>query len=96
MHFEWDKAKSLANEKKHGVTFEEAQTVFFGEEAILFDDPDHSEEEERFILLGPSTVLSILVVVHCYREASGAIRIISARHATRRERRAYVDHRSRQ
>jgi len=94
MHFEWDKAKSRANEKKHGVTFDEAQTVFFADEAILFDDPDHSEEEPRFLLLGPSAAPRILVVVHCYREESEVIRIISAREATRREHDVYVARRS--
>jgi len=95
MHFEWDKAKSRANEKKHGITFEEAQTVFFNEEAILFDDPDHSQQEPRFLLLGPSAALRVLVVVHCCREEAEVIRIISAREATRREREAYASHRSR-
>jgi uncharacterized protein len=89
MHFEWDEAKSRANENKHGVTFVEAKSVFFEEGALLFDDPDHSEEEQRFLLLGPSALMRVLVVVHCWMEEDGAIRIISARPATRREREAY-------
>jgi hypothetical protein len=84
MRFEWDEAKNAANQKKHGVAFEEAQTVFFDDDAILYDDPDHSEDEERFLLVGVSVALRVLVVVHCVREDE-AIRIISARRATKRE-----------
>jgi uncharacterized DUF497 family protein len=67
LHFEWDPTKAAANERKHGVTFEEAQSVFADERARLIDDPDHSEDEDRFILLGISSSLRVLVVVHCYR-----------------------------
>lgn len=89
LHFDWDPAKAAANERKHGVTFEEAQSVFADERARLIDDPDHSEDEDRFILLGISSSLRVLVVVHCYRADDNIIRIISARKATREERRFY-------
>ena len=79
MRFEWDEDKARANVQKHGVSFEEARTVFFEEDALLYDDPDHSADEDRFLLVGPSAML----------------RIISARRATRRERRSYVAQRSR-
>ncbi len=77
--FEWDPVKASSNAKKHGITFEEAQSVFSDEHAKLIDDPDHSEDEERFVLLGMSHSARILVVVHCYRETNHSIRIISAR-----------------
>lgn len=85
IRFEWDKAKAELNQRKHGVSFEEAQTVFYDEYAIEFFDPDHSEEEHRFIMLGMSFRLRVLVVCHCFRESQAVIRIISARKATRRE-----------
>ena|SRR5688572_16604451 len=91
LDFIWDHAKARANIKKHGVSFDEAQSVFLDEEARLLDDPDHSEDENRFILLGMSAVPRLLVVVHAYREAGGMIRIISARKATPRERRTYTE-----
>ncbi|PKY10151.1 hypothetical protein B1757_11340 [Acidithiobacillus marinus] len=83
--FEWDSAKAAANIKKHGVSFEEAQTVFYDEFAIQFFDDDHSSDEERFLLLGMSTGARLLLVAHCEREAGHIIRIISARKATKRE-----------
>ncbi|GAB7494479.1 BrnT family toxin [Bilophila wadsworthia] len=89
MRFEWDAEKASINQKKHGVTFEEAQTVFGDYDALRIFDPDHSEDEDRFILLGLSTVLRILVVCHCYREDDERIRIISARKATKKESAAY-------
>jgi hypothetical protein len=89
LRFEWDDRKAAANEKKHGVSFEEARTVFFDERARLIDDPDHSEDEERFILLGLSSTLRLLVVCHCYRSEGNIIRIISARKATARESKSY-------
>jgi len=67
--FEWDKRKEKANIKKHGVSFDEARTVFYDENAIQFFDPDHSEDEDRFILLGMSFKLRILVLCHCFRES---------------------------
>ena len=90
LRFEWDRAKAGTNQKKHGVSFEEAQTVFSDERARLIDDPDHSDEEERFILLGLSSSLRVLVVVHCYRAKGNIIRIISACKATREEQRHYL------
>ncbi|MDP2326039.1 MAG: BrnT family toxin, partial [Gammaproteobacteria bacterium] len=81
--------RAASNEKKHGVSFDEAATVFSDEHARLIDDPDHSEDEDRFILLGLSWSLRLLVVCHCYREAPGVIRIISARKADRSERAHY-------
>ena len=89
LRFEWDDRKAAANEKKHNVSFEEARTVFFDERALLIDDPDHSEDEERFILLGLSSTLRLLVVCHCYRGEGNVIRIISARKATARESKSY-------
>ena len=89
LQFEWDKSKSRLNLRKHGVSFEEAQSTFYDENALLIDDPDHSESEDRFILLGISSVARTLVVSHCYRESGGTIRIISARKATRSERAQY-------
>ena len=89
LRFEWDPRKAAANERRHGVSFEEAQTVFFDERARLIDDPEHSADEDRFILLGMSTKLRILVVVHAYRAEDEVIRLISARKATRSERKRY-------
>jgi len=87
--FEWDDKKNSSNILKHGVSFEEAQTVFFDEKAIEFDDPDHSIQVERFILLGLSQSLKVLVVCHCYRSQDLKIRIISARKATKKEQGVY-------
>ena len=89
MRFEWDAEKASINQKKHGVPFEEAQTAFGDYDALRIFDPDHSEDEDRFILLGMSAVLRILVVCHCYRENDEKIRIISARKATKKESAAY-------
>ena len=89
LHFEWNATKSAANKKKHGVSFEEAQTVFLDENAIRFYDPDHSKDEDRFIMLGMSFQLRVLVVCHCFREDDEVIRIISARKADRREEGSY-------
>ncbi|MBI4710154.1 MAG: BrnT family toxin [Nitrospirae bacterium] len=86
--FEWDRNKNSQNKKKHGISFEEGQTVFVDENALLLHDPDHSEED-RFILLGLSSSRRILVVCHCYRKNDEAIRIISARKATRSEQKQY-------
>lgn len=87
--FEWDDNKARINLQKHGVSFEEAQTVFCDENALLIDDPDHSEDEERFIILGLSSTARLLVVCHCYRASETVIRIISARKATRKEAQQY-------
>lgn len=89
LRFEWDPHKAAINQRKHGISFEEAQSVFGDEHARLIDDPDHSAEEDRFLLLGLGNRLRVLVVAHCYREADRIIRIISARKATREERRFY-------
>jgi len=89
LRFEWDERKATVNAKKHGVTFEEARSVFFDERARLIEDPDHSEGEERFILLGLSSSLRLLLVCHCYRSEGNVIRIISARKATTHETKSY-------
>jgi hypothetical protein len=88
IRFEWDPRKAKSNERKHGVSFEEAQSVFFDEQALLFEDPQPLHEEERFVLLGLSASLRLLVVVHALRDRD-VIRIISARKATRQETRQY-------
>ena len=85
LRFEWDENKNAINKAKHKVSFEEAQTVFYDVDAIVIDDPDHSETEERFIILGFSSKAKLLVVCHCYRESDSVIRIISARKATTKE-----------
>jgi len=87
--FEWDPRKGSANQRKHGISFEEAQSVFFDENAAQFYDEHHSEHEDRFIMLGLSIHSRILVVCHCERESGNVIRIISARKATRSERKYY-------
>jgi len=89
LKFTWDELKEAANRQKHGVSFDEARTVFFDEHARLIADPDSSEDEDRFILLGYSERPRLLVVCHCYRENDSIIRIISARKATRPEKNAY-------
>jgi len=90
IRFDWDNRKNKANQKKHGISFEEAQTVFFDENALEFPDPDHSTKEERFLLLGRSFRLRVLVICHCLRESASLIRIISARKATSKERHFYT------
>jgi uncharacterized DUF497 family protein len=89
LSFEWDEKKNRANQKKHKVSFEEARTIFFDDNARLIDDPDHSEQEDRFVLLGISSLLRILIVCHCYREEDKIIRIISARKANKAEQAQY-------
>lgn len=89
LHFEWDDEKAAANSKKHGISFEEAKSVFRDERAKLIGDPDHSEDEDRFVLLGLSETLKLLVVCHCYRDENHVIRIISARKATTKESKFY-------
>ncbi len=95
LRFVWDERKSMANARKHGVTFAEAETVFLDEEALLIADPDHSDDEDRFVLLGRSARLRTLVVCHCDREHDSVIRIISARKADRQERTRYEQRRKR-
>ena len=94
IEFIWDNKKNKANAKKHNVSFEEAQTAFFDEQAVAFFDPDHSEDEDRFILLGISFKLRVLVVCHCFRESDNVVRIISARKADKAEERDYWRRRS--
>jgi uncharacterized protein len=89
LRFEWDERKAAVNAKKHGVSFDEAKSVFVDEHAKLIDDPDHSEDEERFVLLGLSSALRLLLVCHCYRSEGNVIRIISARKANTQESRSY-------
>ena len=89
--FEWDENKNTINKKKHNISFEEAKTVFYDEGALLIDDPEHSEDEERFIILGLSTKANLLVVCHCCRDSETVIRLISARKATTRESQQYYD-----
>ena len=93
MQFEWDPNKNEINRKKHGISFEEAQTVFYDEYAILFDDPDHSETEDRFLIIGFSQRENLCIVSHCYRGKDEIIRIISARKATRTEQSYYSKNR---
>ncbi|MCP3902447.1 MAG: BrnT family toxin [Planctomycetes bacterium] len=89
LRFEWDPGKDRANQRRHGVAFDEAMTVFFDEHALLIEDPEHSEAEDRFIMLGLSSKLRILVVCHCYRSGDDVIRLISARRANKQEREGY-------
>ena len=89
LRFAWDPTKSTANKRKHGIAFEEAESVFADDHALLINDPEHSEAEDRFVLLGLRAKLRVLVVVHCYRKADAIIRIISARRATTPEQRRY-------
>ena len=89
LQFIWDEGKARANERKHSVTFDEAKTVFYDDNAELIGDPDHSSQEDRFVMLGMSSRARILIVCHCYRENNGVIRIISARKATRKEQAQY-------
>jgi uncharacterized DUF497 family protein len=89
IRFEWDTKKDTLNKRKHGTSFTEAQTVFADENGLLLDDPDHSNSEDRFLLLGLSSSLRLLVVSHTYRKDDAFIRIISARKATRSEQHQY-------
>ena len=91
LQFEWDEGKNEINKKKHRVSFEEAQTVFYDMNALMISDPEHSDDEERFILLGYSAMARLLLVCHCYREQDEVIRIISARKANSFEARQYED-----
>ena len=83
--FEWDENKNLINQKKHGVSFEEAKSVFFDDNAIEFYDNPHSNDEDRFLMLGFSNQLRLLIVCHCFKESDSTIRIFSARKATKDE-----------
>ena len=94
LRFEWDPKKNATNRRKHGVSFEDAQTAFSDECGRIIDDPDHSEDEARFILLGIAESLRLLVVCHCYRASGDVIRIISARKADKQESAQYRGGRS--
>ena len=89
MRFEWDERKARSNEEKHGISFNEAETVFYDENARLLYDAEHSSEEDRYVLLGISESLSLLVVCHIYKEDEETIRIFSARRANKREQQQY-------
>lgn len=89
MRCDWDATKARENVRKHGVSFDEAETVFGDDQALLSPDPDHSDNEDRFVLLGMSATLRVLTVVHCYQADETTIRLISARKATRSERAQY-------
>jgi uncharacterized DUF497 family protein len=91
IRFEWDPRKNRANKTKHGVSFEEARTAFLDEHARVIPDPEHSEHEERFVLLGLSIELRVLVVCHCFRQSDDVVRIISARKADATERTQYAE-----
>ena len=94
LEFIWNNSKNKANARKHHVSFEEALTAFYDENAVVFFDPDHSGDEDRFILLGISFKLRVLVVCHCFRESEAVVRIISARKADKDEERDYWRRRS--
>jgi uncharacterized DUF497 family protein len=94
LRFDWDGRKAASNRRKHGVSFEEARSAFFDEDALLMSDPEHGREEDRFLLLGLSWTLRLLTVCHCYRGDEGVIRIISARKANRSERAQYEKRRT--
>lgn len=87
--FEWNASKASINKKKHGISFEEAKSVFFDDNAAVIHDPEHSQDEDRFVILGLSTIARVLVVCHCYRKNDRVIRIISARKATKNESMQY-------
>ena len=91
IRFSWDENKAISNWEKHGVSFQEAESVFYDECARLIHDPDHSTEEDRFIMLGMSCKLCLLIVAHCYRDNEGVIRLISARKATKNEAKQYEE-----
>ena len=89
VNLSWDTQKASSNKKKHGIAFDEARTVFFDEHARVISDTEHSDDEERFVILGLSSSARLLVVCHCYREDDNTIRLISARKATRNESKQY-------
>ena len=89
INFAWDAKKASSNKNKHGITFDEARTVFFDEHARVISDTEHADNEERFVILGLSSLARLLIVCHCYREDNHTIRLISARKATRNESRQY-------
>ena len=91
INFKWDENKNAINKKKHGISFEEAKTVFYDDNALMISDTKHSEQEDRFLLLGTSFNANLLVVCHCYRESDTVVRIISARKANKNEAQQYFE-----
>lgn len=91
LSFEWDEEKNKINQKKHNMSFETAKEVFYDDAAVVFDDPDHSIDEDRFLIIGMTKSSRTCIVSHCYRENDTVIRIISAREATNRERKEYEE-----
>ena len=91
LRFEWDESKNKINIKKHGISFEEASSVFNDSEALILNDEVHSDKEDRFIMIGFSYKFNLLVVCHCYRQNEEVIRIISARKATKTEKEVYLN-----
>lgn len=91
IQFTWDPQKAKSNKKKHGISFDESKSVFYDPNGLLIIDPDYGDDEERFVLIGLSFNLRILVVCHCYRENEMVVRIISARKATKREQKQYKE-----
>lgn len=91
LKFVWDPNKDEINKRKHGLSFETAKEVFYDELAVLFDDPEHSEDEDRFLIIGSLKSEQICIVSHCYRDEDRTIRLISARKATKAERRYYEE-----
>lgn len=89
INFEWDENKNQINQQKHKISFDEAKSVFYDSDALIIDDPEHSQEEDRFIILGFSRNTNLLVVCHCYKASDTKIRIISARKATASEAKQY-------
>jgi len=87
--FEWNPEKEILNQKKHGISFKEAETGFYDPNALMISDPEHSAEEDRFVILGHSFRLRLLIVCHCYRQKDEVIRIISARKASKKETEQY-------
>lgn len=90
LKFEWDENKNQSNIKKHGISFEEASSVFYDDEALIINDEAHSQKEERFVLIGFSYKYNLLVVCHCYRQNEEIVRIISARKAAKNEQKEYL------
>lgn len=94
LEFEWDSKKEKTNTRKHGVSFEDAKAAFYDETAMVFHDPDHSKDEDRFILLGISVRAGVLVVCHCLRDSDSVVRIIAARRADKQEESDYREYRA--
>lgn len=90
LKFEWDENKNQTNIQKHGISFEEASSVFYDDEALILNDEAHSQNEDRFVLIGFSYKFNLLVVCHCYRQNEEVVRIISARKASKSERNEYL------